>query len=134
VRRNRQVSRGKGTAWLVADRLQDDYLCYWYVGREGDHLAEWARQSTTAQALAWGRLRTSRVRIRTAEARTYWAGTAPRPEGFVYSWPEPAPAGVADPGPASLHGVDPTAPPCQGDDRQGREQARPVVPAGVASH
>jgi len=78
--------------WLVADRLQDAYLCYWYVGRRGDHLAESARQPTTSQALEWGRVRSARVRIRTGEARTYWAGSAPRPESLSHDWPGSAPS------------------------------------------
>ena len=95
MRGSRRVRPGEGTAWLVADRLRNDYACYRYVGRNGDHLAERARQPTTEQALAWGRARTTRVRIRTTEARTYWAGTAPGPEGFMYTWPEP-PADVPE--------------------------------------
>lgn len=98
MRPGRRDREGEGTAWLAADRLQHDYLCYWYVGRKGDHLAERVRKPTAAQALAWGRDRTSRVRIRTSEPRTYWAGTGPRPEGFSYTWtePDPAPAGSGE--------------------------------------
>ena len=97
--RNHAPRRGDGTVWLVADRLQDDYLCYWYVGRKGDHLAESTRQPTASQALDWGRLRSGRVRIRTAAARTYWAGTESRPESLSHDWPEPTSAGAARGGP-----------------------------------
>jgi hypothetical protein len=97
--RHRKPRYGDGTAWLVADRVRGDYLCYWYVGPNGTRLAERARVGSSADAVAWGRLRTSRVRIRTPEARTYWAGSAPRPDGFSETWAEPTaadvPSGVA---------------------------------------
>jgi hypothetical protein len=78
--------RGEGTAWLVADRVADDYRCYLYAGPNDNHLVEEARSATAAEAVAWGRQRTSRVRIRTDAARSYWAGTAPRPPGFAETW------------------------------------------------
>jgi hypothetical protein len=86
MRPRRSPRHGEGTAWLVVDRCDGDYLCYWYAGADDAHLVEWARARTRADALAWGRQRTPRVRIRTAEARTYWAGTGPRPQGFTRSW------------------------------------------------
>lgn len=130
MRRSRRVRR-EGTAWLVADRQRGDYACYRYVGRHGDHLAERARQPTAEQALAWARARTTRVRIRTTEARTYWAGTAPRPDGFSCTWPEP-PADVPDKASAPIHGVEPTAPIRESDDTTSYE-ARPMAPVAAAA-
>ena len=95
MRRHRTPRHGDGTAWLVADRLKGDYLCSWYTGTHGGHLVEDARVPTASEAVAWGRSRTSRVRIRTADARTYWAGTAPRPEGFSHTWTDPDSIDVA---------------------------------------
>ena len=83
MRPQRSPRHGDGTAWLVVDRRNGDYLCYWYAGLDDAHLVERARARTRADALAWGRRRTSRVRIRTAESFTYWAGTASRPQGFI---------------------------------------------------
>jgi hypothetical protein len=80
---------GEGTAWLVADRQRDDYLCYWYAGTNDGHLVEQARAGTAGDAVAWGRERTPRVRIRTRAARTYWAGIGPRPADFAESWTTP---------------------------------------------
>jgi hypothetical protein len=87
--RHRRRRHGEGTAWLVADRLNCDYLCYWYAGTNDGHLIEQARAATAMDAVAWGRERTPRVRIRTDAARTYWAGTAPRPATFAESWTSP---------------------------------------------
>jgi hypothetical protein len=86
--RSGRPRRGEGTAWLVEDNIGQDYICSWYFGPYDAHLAEQARLPTSADALAWGRERTARVRIRTAAARTYWAGSAPPPEGFTHTWPE----------------------------------------------
>jgi hypothetical protein len=86
MRRHPGKRHGEGTAWLVADRGHDDYLCYWFVGTNDGHLLERARVPFAGDAVAWGRLRTARVRIRTHAARTYWAGTGPRPAGFAASW------------------------------------------------
>ena len=47
---------------------------------------EHARIPTASDAVAWGRSRTPRVRIRTADIRMSRAGTAPRPEGFSHTW------------------------------------------------
>jgi len=95
--RRRHPRHGDGTAWLVADRLAGDFLCYWYAGPNDAYLAEHARAVTAVDAVAWGRLRTARVRIRTADAHTYWAGSAPRPDGFRSTWTERevAPARIA---------------------------------------
>ena len=46
---------GEGTAWLVADRIDDDYRCYLYAGTNDDHLVEQARAATAVDAVAWGR-------------------------------------------------------------------------------
>ena len=82
------LARGEGTAWLSADRLRDDYVCLWYGGPHDGRLLEQARAPTEAAAVAWGTHRTTRVRIRTEEGRTYWAGIGPRPEGFSHTWQE----------------------------------------------
>ena len=97
--RHRTPRPGDGTAWLAADRLQGDYLCGWYTGTHGGRLVEGARVPTASEAVAWGRSRTSRVRIRTADACTYWAGTAPRPAGFSHTWSDPDGTDVPHPPP-----------------------------------
>jgi hypothetical protein len=84
--RHRAPHQGDGTAWLVADRAHGDFSCGWYVGPSSDRLAERGRAGTAAEAVAWGRARTTRVRIRTGDARSYWAGTAPRPDGITDTW------------------------------------------------
>jgi hypothetical protein len=83
---------GDGTAWLVVDRQLGDYGCSWYAGANDDHLVEHGRAATAAEAVAWGRLRTTRVRIRAADSCTYWAGSAPRPAGFTHTWTDAIPA------------------------------------------
>ena len=80
---------GDGTVWLVADRQQHDVVCYWYVGPEGDRMAERARVATAPEAVAWGRARTTRVRLRADDGCTYWAGSAPRPRGIDDTWRDP---------------------------------------------
>jgi hypothetical protein len=87
--RHRQRRHGDGTAWLVIDRDRGDYLCYWYTGANDGHLVEQARATSDEEAVAWGRQRTPRVRIRTADERTAWAGSAPAPEGFTDTWTGP---------------------------------------------
>ena len=77
---------GDGTAWLVADRDRGDFACYWYVGRAGDHIGEQARAATAEDAVAWGRARSTSVRIRTADGCSQWAGSAPRPQGMAQTW------------------------------------------------
>jgi hypothetical protein len=89
VARSRMPPRGRGTAWLLEDRDRGDYICSWYAGPSDGRLAEQTRLATSADAVAWGRDRTTRVRIRSA-SRTYWAGSAPRPEGFRHTWPDAA--------------------------------------------
>jgi hypothetical protein len=49
--------------------------------------------ASAADAVAWGRLRSPSVRIRTGDSRTYWAGTAARPGGFDHTWTEHNPDG-----------------------------------------
>jgi hypothetical protein len=93
--------RGDGTAWLVIDRSRGDYLCYWYAGTGDDRLLEQARAADASAAVAWGRLRTPRVRIRAGDSCTYWAGTAPRPEAFIRTWPEPRPRSPGSPAAAA---------------------------------
>ncbi len=88
MRRNRKPHYGDGTAWLVADRARGDFSCGWYVGPSGDRLADHGRAGTAMEAVEWGRVRTTRVRIRTVDACSYWAGTAPRPDGFTHTWSE----------------------------------------------
>jgi cytidine deaminase len=89
MRRHPKSRRGDGTAWLVVDRRTGDYDCSWYAGADDGWLVEQARVASASDAVAWGLLRTPRVRIRTADARTFWAGTAPRPEGFSETWTAP---------------------------------------------
>jgi hypothetical protein len=84
--RDRSPRHGDGTVWLTADRARGGFICGWYVGPGSDRLAERARAGTEAKAVAWGSARTTRVRIRTADACSYWAGTAPKPDGFTHAW------------------------------------------------
>ena len=78
---------GEGSAWLVADRREPaGFHCYWYMGPADDHLVERAHVVGAADAVAWGRERTPRVRIRTADGTSSWAGTAPRPDGIARTW------------------------------------------------
>ena len=80
---------GEGTAWLVTDRPETAGChCYWYTGPKDDHLVEHAHVTGAAEAVAWGRQRTPRVRIRTADGRASWAGSAPRPAGIAHTWIE----------------------------------------------
>ena len=58
--RPRRARTGDGTAWLVVDQLNGEYLCYWYAGPGGGELMEYARVANDSDAVAWGRLRTSR--------------------------------------------------------------------------
>jgi hypothetical protein len=91
VTRYRRLPRhGDGTAWLVADRARGDFVCYLYVGPAGDHLGEQSRQATAEEAVAWGRARTTRVRIRTVDGCSQWAGAASRPEGLFQTWRSPS--------------------------------------------
>ena len=94
MRRRRRPHQGEGTAWLVADRSRGDYQCFWYVGTGGSHLVEKARASSAEEAIGWGRQRTDRVRIRTAEPHTYWAGARAAPDGFADAWTAPEPLNV----------------------------------------
>jgi hypothetical protein len=89
------TEHGDGTAWLAVDRVTGDYLCYWYAGASDADLVEFGRVANAADAVAWGGERTPRVRIRTPDARTYWAGTAPRPSGFSHTWEAGADSGAA---------------------------------------
>jgi hypothetical protein len=73
--RHRKPRHGEGTAWLVSARSDSDYLCYWYTGTNDGRLAEQARVAGTSEALAWGRLRTPSVRIRTAEGESTMAAS-----------------------------------------------------------
>jgi hypothetical protein len=85
--RKRHAARpGEGTAWLIADRLSDSVQCYWYAGVSGGQLVEQDFAANATEAVAWGRLRTPRVRIRTRDGETQWAGTEPRPSTYAASW------------------------------------------------
>jgi hypothetical protein len=95
--RRRTPQAGDGTARLAVDSSRGDYLCYWYTGTNDGHLAEQTRVATAADAVTWGQTRTTRVRIRTADACTYWAGTAPRPAEFTHQWAEPDVPSAASP-------------------------------------
>jgi hypothetical protein len=81
---------GDGTAWLVADGAEPTgFNCYWFTGRAEDHMVEHAHLVGATAAVAWGRGRTPRVRIRTADTRSWWAGSAPRPAGIALTWIDP---------------------------------------------
>jgi hypothetical protein len=84
--RRRETKPGEGTAWLIADRLSEIVHCYWYAGASGGQLVEHSSAANAAAAVAWGRDRTPRVRIRTRDGETQWAGTAPRPDTFTATW------------------------------------------------
>ena len=94
TRQPRTAREGDGTAWLVADRAHGDFLCYWFVGPSDQRVAEQARAASADEAVAWGRLRTTRVRIRTDDGCSYWAGSAPQPEGFRHTWQTKAEEGA----------------------------------------
>lgn len=87
----RTPQHGDGTACLVVDRSNGGQLCYCYDGTNDGHPVERARVAGAADAVAWGRLRSPSVRIRTGDSRTYWAGTAPRPGGFDHTWTDQHP-------------------------------------------
>ena len=89
MRGRRGANRGEGTAWLVADRSSESVRCYWYAGASGGQLVEQADAESASAAVAWGLVRTPRVRIRTRGAETQWAGTEARPETFTTSWSDP---------------------------------------------
>ncbi|MEY2473652.1 MAG: hypothetical protein QOK28_2981 [Actinomycetota bacterium] len=82
----RTARRGEGTAWLVADSSNDEFLCYWYFGTGGGRLAEQARVSSERGAVAWGRERSTRVRLRSTNGRTYWAGSDDKPDAIAHTW------------------------------------------------
>lgn len=86
MRKQRDQKRGEGTAWLITDRSSSNVDCYWYSGASGGQLVEQASAASEIDAVAWGRVRTPRVRIRTRDGETQWAGTEPRPETFAASW------------------------------------------------
>ena len=58
------------------------YGCYWYGGRSDGILWEHSWEASAAAAVSWGRARTGRVRLRAADGRTTWEGTAAPPEGI----------------------------------------------------
>lgn len=86
TRRPKPPRHGDGTVWVVVDQVNGDYLCYWYAGLTDNDLVEHARAATADDAVEWGRQRTPRVRIRTADNCTYWAGTVPSPAGLTLTW------------------------------------------------
>jgi len=84
--RGRSARRGEGTAWLVADCSNDEFMCYWYFGAGGGRLAAHARVSSESEAVAWGRERSRRVRLRATDGRTFWAGTDAKPDAIALIW------------------------------------------------
>jgi hypothetical protein len=86
MKRGRAARRGEGMAWLVADSANDEFMCYWYFGAGGDRLAEHARVASEGGAVAWGRERSTRVRLRATDGRTYWAGSDPKPDAIAHMW------------------------------------------------
>jgi hypothetical protein len=141
MRRHRQPRPGQGTAWLVVDRSKGDYLCYWYTGTGDAQLVDHARAASADEAVAWGLERTPRVRIRTAEDRTCWVGTAPAPEGFTRARSElvrpnvvslpPSQARSVTPGTVD-EGVDrtPASPSPSRDEQTRSREQRQLVGAG----
>jgi hypothetical protein len=81
---------GAGTAWLVADRRDGSYTCYLYSGPLDGRLDGHTRVANATDAVAWGRARTTRVRIRDVDGRSAWAGTGPRPDGITHTWSAPS--------------------------------------------
>jgi hypothetical protein len=94
MKRTPEPQRGDGTAWLSADHARGDYVCYWYAGPNDGVVVEHERAANATDAVAWGLARTTRVRLRSTDAHTYWAGTAARPEGFTRTWNADAPEGA----------------------------------------
>jgi hypothetical protein len=137
MRRHRKPRHGEGTAWLVVDRVEGDYLCYWYTGTGDGYLVAHARTASAEDAVAWGRQRTPRVRIRTPDSRTYWAGTTPTPQGFAHTWTQPnavntvrpprAVAAPSSPGPTDELTPGPTNPSAP---RRAADSAPRPAPAG----
>jgi hypothetical protein len=92
---------GEGLAWLIFDAGGGlfQYQCYWKGGHCDDHLIEHARMATDTDAVDWAAARTPRARIRMPDHRTYWAGSAPRPNGFAGTWRGPIATSNPDPVP-----------------------------------
>jgi len=131
MRRHGQPRHPDGTVWLVADRVTGDFLCYWYSGTVDGRLVEHARAASAGEAVAWGRQRTPLVRIRTADALTFWAGTAPRPEGFVRTWTQDTLAGLLALGLADEPaGLRPTSPSLSRGDQIRPDEPLQMVGAG----
>jgi hypothetical protein len=86
MRKRREGRIGEGTAWLITDRASSNVDCYWYSGVSGGQLVEQSSAASEVDAVAWGRVRTPRVRIRTQAGETQWAGTEPRPDTYAASW------------------------------------------------
>jgi hypothetical protein len=93
----RTARRGEGTAWLVADGSNDDFLCYWYFGAGGGRLADQARVTSERGAVAWGRERSTRVRLRSTNGRTYWAGSDDKPDAIAHIWQDQNSTGATGP-------------------------------------
>jgi hypothetical protein len=95
---------GEGFAWLIFDAGGDlfQYQCYWMGGHCDDHLIEHARMATDAEAVGWAAARTARARIRMPDHRTYWAGSAPCPNGFAGIWRAPVQTSNPDRVPVSV--------------------------------
>ena len=93
---------GKGQAWLIFHAGEElfNYQCYWMGGHCDDHLIEHGQAVTDIDAVAWAAARTPRARIRLPDHVTYWAGSAPRPNGFSRSWQPPSATARRAPVPA----------------------------------
>lgn len=92
MKQQRRAEPGEGSVWLVLDRSTGGYVCYWYAGANEGRMVEQARAASAADAVAWGRERSPRVRIRTDDARSSWAGAGPTPDGYELTWSAPVAA------------------------------------------
>jgi len=77
---------GQGIVSLIYDASRHVYSCYWFIGASEDGLIDHCVAPDAAAAVEWARIRSGRVRIRTPDRRTYWAGADPAPGGFAGIW------------------------------------------------
>ena len=75
----------RGLVCLVRDESTGRFDCYWYRGRQEDHLVDQASCGDQSSALLWGRARSGRVRVRD-HGETAWAGTDSVSDGQPLSW------------------------------------------------
>lgn len=75
----------RGLVCLVRDEHSGQFDCYWYRGRQEDHLVEQASCEDQSSAIAWGRARSGRVRVRD-HRQTAWAGSDSVDDGQTLTW------------------------------------------------